>query len=364
MLGELGSPEKAYRIAHVAGTNGKGSTCAMIASIMREAGCRAGLYTSPALVDVNERIDIDGRLIDDGALFDCAARVYEAEKKLGVRLSGFDRVTLSALLYYSGRCDIVVLEAGLGGRLDPTSAVTPDVSVITSIALDHTAILGDTIEKIAAEKCGILKAGVPLVCHEQPDEAMRVIEARAAALGCPLYVARPTGEYRPLLEGDYQRQNAASAAVAARLLGADEKTIREGIAHAYIPCRMERIGNVLLDGAHNPHAARALAAQLIKTGKKYVLLAAVMRDKDIGGILEALAPVTECAVCVRINERGETAQSLKARVEAAGVAAYAEETLKDALEKARALSKGDMFVVAGSLYLAGAVRQKLMEEIV
>ncbi|WP_242396244.1 bifunctional folylpolyglutamate synthase/dihydrofolate synthase, partial [Anaeromyxobacter oryzisoli] len=246
-LDALGHPERAYPILHVGGTNGKGSTCAMAAAALRAAGHRVGLYTSPHLVRFNERIQVDGVEIEDAAL---AARIEAIRRACpwhegggeGDRLTYFEFATLLALLHFAeARVSVAVLEVGLGGRFDATNAVVPRVTAIARIGLDHTRLLGDTIEQIAFEKAGIFKPGVPAVVHAlQPPGALEVLRAEAARRGAPFTVA-PADHPGPIaLAGPHQRGNAGLAAAALRALAAagvrlDEAAIAAGIAGARWP---------------------------------------------------------------------------------------------------------------------------------
>src|SRR5512145_800675 len=260
-LEALGHPERAYAILQVAGTNGKGSTCAMAANALRAAGHRTGLYVSPHLVRFNERIQVDGRPVEDAALEAATAEIRRAcpwHEAGGPEdlLTYFEFATLLGfLLFERARVDVAVVEVGLGGRLDATTAATPRVTAVARIGLDHVQLLGDTVEAIAREKAGIFKPGVPAVVHAvQPAGALEVLRAEAAKRGSPFHVAgadwpRPIG-----LLGAHQRGNAALAAGALRLLGAagvkvSEEAIAEGIATARWPGRLESVGGVLLDGA-------------------------------------------------------------------------------------------------------------------
>ncbi len=375
-LDALGHPERGLRILHVAGTNGKGSTCAMAAQALLEAGHRTGLYTSPHLVRFNERIALDGVPVDDAALNRLASAVRRAcpwhdAGEGGDRLTYFEFATLLALLHFAeAGADGVVLEVGLGGRLDATSAVTPLACVVSRIGLDHTEMLGDTLGAIAREKAGIFKKGVPgVVAHAQPPEAMSALRAEAERRGAPLTVA-PASYPGPIaLAGPHQRGNAALAAAALRLLDAaglpvPEGAIARGIERARWPGRLETVAGVLLDGAHNPDGAAALAAALpvLYPGRPVELVFGVLADKDHGGMLTALAPVARGLHLV--EPRSPRARSTASYRELAS--ALVERTdehgsVEQAIACARRAAGDGVVCVAGSLYLVGEARSLLVD---
>ncbi|HVW84493.1 MAG TPA: folylpolyglutamate synthase/dihydrofolate synthase family protein, partial [Bryobacteraceae bacterium] len=283
LLDELGAPQTNLRYIHVAGTNGKGSTCAMLASALRVAGFRTGLYTSPHLVDPRERIQVDGEPISEAAWITAFQDVHAAAEKLLARdaidthPSFFETITAMAFLAFArAKADVVVLEVGLGGRLDATNVIVPEVAVITPIDFDHEAFLGSSIESIAAEKAGILKPDRPAVVANQRPEALKILESRALELNVPVryssawrvedlrlekFSSRFTlmGE-EPIpiecpLAGAHQVENARTAALALDLFGLSASSIHRGIACAVWPGRLERVASdpdLILDGAHNP----------------------------------------------------------------------------------------------------------------
>jgi dihydrofolate synthase/folylpolyglutamate synthase len=375
-LEALGHPERGLRVLHVAGTNGKGSTCAMAAAALAAAGHRVGLYTSPHLVRFHERIALGGELIDDAALERLAGVIRRAcpwhdAGGEGERLTYFEFATLLALLHFAREgAAVVVLEVGLGGRFDATNAVRPLACAIARIGLDHTEILGPTLDAIAREKAGILKAGVPVaVAPGQPPEALRALEEEAARRGAPLTVAPRAWEGPIALPGPHQRGNAALAAAALRLLagaGFDvpEEAIAAGIATARWPGRLETVGGVLLDGAHNPDGAAALAAALpaLHPRRPVELVFGVLADKDHEGMLRALAPaVAGLHLVTPRSPRGRSpgtylalARSLVGPVDVHG-------SPGEAIACARRRAGADGVVcVAGSLYLVGEARALLL----
>jgi len=376
-LDALGRPERDLAVLHVAGTNGKGSTCAMAAEALRLAGHRVGLYTSPHLVRFHERIQVDGRPISDEVL---AARIHEVrracpwhERDDDDRLTYFEFATLIGLLHLAReRVDAAVVEVGLGGRFDATNAVLPLVSAVSRIGLDHMQFLGDRVDAIAREKAGIFKRGVPcLAAFDQPPEAMEALRDEAGRRGAPFHVAPARWEGAIALLGEHQRGNAALAAAALRLLAASgvrvgEPEIAAGIATARWPGRLEEVSGVLLDGAHNPDGARALAAALpaLHPGRPVELVFGVLSDKDHEGMLAELAPAARRIHLVAPDSpRARAPQSCFAAAERHGIAVDAHESLPGALACARRLAvDGALVCVAGSLYLVGEARERLAGE--
>src|SRR5580765_3996561 len=310
VLEALGNPERAYhRVIHVAGTNGKGSTCAMIEAGLRATGIRTGLFTSPHLIEPTERIQIDGIPVSTADFERAFNIVHETAEKLDLDChpTYFETVTAMAFwLFREKKAETAVIEVGLGGRLDSTNVVQPALTVITPIDFDHEAYLGHTIEAIASEKAGILKRRVPAVFARQRPEAAAVLEARAATLQVPVTRAEDF-EIRDLqvdargsrfsgivcpLAGEHQVDNAVTAALALRVLGISP----DGIRDAHWPGRIEHVSpnpDIILDGAHNPAGARALARYLERfyRGRRIWLVYGAMRDKAIDEVAGILFPV-------------------------------------------------------------------------
>ncbi|HEX9400303.1 MAG TPA: folylpolyglutamate synthase/dihydrofolate synthase family protein [Anaeromyxobacter sp.] len=374
-LEALGHPERRYPVLHVGGTNGKGSTCAMAAAALADAGHAVGLYTSPHLVRFNERIQVRGIDIDDGAL---AAAVDEIRRACpwhdagsdGDRLTYFEFATLAGLVHFAhARVDVAVVEVGLGGRFDATTAVEPKVTAVARIGLDHTQLLGDTVEQIAFEKAGIFKAGVPAVIHaHQPPGALETLRAEANRRGAALVVAAAGWDGPVALRGLHQRGNAALAAAALRELAragvpVGEESIARGIATARWPGRLEEIGGVLLDGAHNPDGAAALAAALraLHPGRPVELVFGVLADKDHAGMLRALVPaVRRLHVVAPATPRARATADVLAHARALGADADVHGDVSEALACARLAARdGALACVAGSLYLVGEARALL-----
>ena len=263
----LGDPQKELRAIHVAGTNGKGAVCAMIEACLRSGGLRACRYTSPHLVRINERFFVDGKPVDDATLERAADKVFHADSDTNSQLTFFEALTAVAFIAFSeAKCDYAVLETGLGGRLDATNICVPEICVITKIGLDHCDWLGDTVEKIAAEKAGIIKKGVPIVLGKNEPAVIAVVKARASEVGAPFFYAPDMADESEIpdgfsLEGAFNRENAVTALAALKVL---KKGSRDGLSNVVWPGRFQRVGRFIIDGAHNPPAARALAAALNK----------------------------------------------------------------------------------------------------
>lgn len=374
-LAALGHPERAAPALHVAGTNGKGSACAMAAAALQAAGLRTGLYTSPHLEAFNERIRVDGAPLDDGALARAVAAVRAAcpWHEAGApeeRLTYFEVATLAAFVHFAAaRVEVMVIEVGLGGRLDATNALLPAVTAVARIGLDHTRLLGDTLAAVAREKAGIFKPGVPAVLHAvQPPGVLEVLAAEAARRGAPCEVAPARWDGPLALLGPHQQGNAGLAAAALRALGragvpVDEPAIAAGLAAASWPGRLERVSGVLLDGAHNPDGAEALAAALaaLHPGRPAELVFGVLEDKDHAGMLRALAPaVRRLHLVAPRSARARPPSEVAAEARGLGLAADLHEGVGEALACARAAAAdGAPLVVAGSLYLVGEARALL-----
>jgi dihydrofolate synthase/folylpolyglutamate synthase len=362
---------------HVAGTNGKGSTCAMIESALRAANLRTGLFTSPHLAEPTERIRIDSRPIS-------ADRFAQAFNRLrGLHTTYFETVTAMALLVFAEeRVDMVVLEVGLGGRLDATNVVSPELCVITPVDFDHEAFLGKSLESIAGEKAGILKPGVPAVFARQRPEAARVLDQRAAELSIPVSRTAdwsvgnldidPRGSRFSLtgerhlritcpLAGEHQVENAVTAAVALARLGIADSAIETGIAQARWPGRLERVSDrpeIILDGAHNPAGARALAAYIDRfyAHRRVSLIYGAMRDKAIDEISGILFPRAH-QVIVTAPQQARALAPEALRDIAAHPGLRTAPTLRDALAL---VEDADVVFVTGSLFLVAEARALLM----
>lgn len=357
LLDLLGNPHHALPpVFHVAGTNGKGSTCAFLRAILEAAGHSVHVYTSPHLVRFNERIRLSGHLITDEALAPLLAEVLDVAETNAIGPSFFEATTAAAFLAFSRTpADYCVIEVGLGGRLDATNVIErPLVTGIAQVGIDHQAFLGDTLAEIAAEKAGIAKPGVPLVCLAQEPEALVRIEAVAAAVGAPLLLEGRDwafdGTLAPALPGAHQIRNANLAARIARSAGFEAAAIRAGIAAARWPARLQRLApgplvgarDVWLDGAHNPACAEAIADELARSPRHLIL--GILANKDADGIIAPLAARALSLTFVDVADHASHPAADLARRWNGHAAAD--------LTEALARSSGPAMIV-GSLYLAG-----------
>jgi dihydrofolate synthase/folylpolyglutamate synthase len=392
VLDALGNPQHRLRIVHVAGTNGKGSTCAMIEAGFRAAGLRTGLYTSPHLAEPTERIRIDGRAVSAGRFADAFNRVHAVVEQLLARdaidlhTTYFETVTAMAFVIFAEEgVDRVVLEVGLGGRLDATNVVRPMLAVITPIDFDHEAYLGRGIESIAAEKAGILKAGIPAVFARQRAEAASVLDRRAAELEIPVTRAEETSvqnvsldargsrfelsgamplSIRCPLAGEHQVGNAVTAALALAACGVERGAIETGIAAAQWPGRLEQIRErpaIILDGAHNPAAARALAAYIARfhSPTRVRLIFGVMRDKAAAEIAAILFPLaSQVIVTAPRQSRSLAPETLRAVVDHPNLR-FAP-TLEEALRVVEDARLDEAIFITGSLFLVAEARALLV----
>lgn len=418
LLERLGRPQDALKFVHVAGTNGKGSVCAFTAAVLQASGLKTGLFTSPYIEQFEERIQVDGAMISPADLREVTLEVrVHAEamaKETGDHPTEFELMTAVALLHFArSRCDIVVMEVGLGGRLDSTNVIDmPEVCVIARIGLDHTALLGNTLAQIAGEKAGIIKPGTTVVSWPQEPEAMEVVVRRAADCGCELRVpdfgqlkegsvqwpgkdgspARRTVPQRAFtykgrklttqLVSSYQPQNVALSleiidALRAKGWIISDDAVREGIAQTRWPGRFEIVEGgsasdgfaIIVDGGHNPQGARALADSLSEVfpGRKAVFVIGVLEDKNYPEMLEAVLPCGSAFVCVTPdNPRALPAYKLARAIRWTGqdllgcsacVSPYVARDFVDALARARELAGPDGLICAfGSLYSVAAAK--------
>ncbi len=372
-----GNPQAKLRFIHVAGTNGKGSTCAMLESIYRAAGLRVGLFTSPHLVSFRERVQINRQLISENDVVRLVAEIRPLLKAFpaGHHPTFFEVVTILALKFFAEqKCDLVIWETGLGGRLDATNIVTPLASVITNIAFDHEQWLGDTLAKIAAEKAGIIKPGVPAVSAVDEPEALRVIERAAREKSARLTRVQPPHAARltphASLLGDHQNKNAALALATVEILQPTIPIAAEQIRHGLVavnwPGRLQLVTRpdgqkVLLDGAHNTAGAAALRTALEKefAGDRPVFIFGALADKKWPEICHILAPLAAKAFTVPVaSDRAAAAGELAGAFRAANpkIAAVTAANLAEALI---ACKNEPFVVVTGSLYLVGEALEQL-----
>lgn len=390
LLEMAGRPDRALKFVHVVGTNGKGSTCACLASVLHHAGYTVGLYTSPYINAFNERMQVDGSMITDAELEQVTDFIRPfADSMTDDPPTEFEMITAVAMEYFRRKhCDIVVLEAGLGGLLDSTNVIDPpECAVFCAIGLDHTAQLGDTVEKIAATKAGILKAGVPAVMYDAPASVTDVIAEQCRKCGGRLYRAdfsqlsdiRPSlvgvhftyGKYRDLflpLPGLYQPRNAALAIRTVEVLREkgwqiSDAALREGLAAVHWQGRFELLGEhptFILDGAHNPHgmAATVSSLQTYFAGRNIHFIVGVMADKDVKAMMSMLVPLAAHFYTVRPdNPRAMSAESLCELLLSLGAQASAFDSIPDAVRTAMQNAGADGVCAAlGSLYFSHDIR--------
>ncbi len=388
LLGLVGNPEAAIPpVIHIAGTNGKGSTQAMIRAGLEAVGARVHAYTSPHLARFHERIRLAGELVSEPAL---TALLDECVEKNGAdEITFFEITTCAAFLAFARTpADWTLLEVGLGGRLDATNVVTPRLSIITPVSMDHEGFLGDTLEKIAAEKAGIIKRGVPVIVGPQSDAGLAVIEAQAARLGAPVlahgqhwqvWEERGRMMYQdenglldlplPNLPGPHQIQNAGAAITALRFLGQDEAACEAAVTRAQWPARMQRLRRgplvdvapsveLWLDGGHNPAGGEAVAATLARMPKREThLICGMLNTKDVTGYMRPLAPqVTKLHAVSIPNEKNTLpAEATRDTALGAGIDAVAAPSVAEALAAIAAQNPAARVLICGSLYLAGSI---------
>ena len=395
LLSLMGNPHKELKFVHVAGTNGKGSTSACIASILREAGYKTGLYTSPYINVFNERMQIDGKMISDDEL----CRLCEYIKPFSDSMTEdppteFELITALAMEYFrKNNCDIVVLEVGMGGELDSTNVIdSPEVAVICAIDLDHTAFLGNTAEKVAEAKAGIIKKGTRAALYDCEKSVYDVFESRCKQVGASLvsagfdkieninpslrFIEFDFGRYKNIklsLVGSYQPKNASVAITAIELLREkgykiSDKNIYDGLKNVSWAGRFEILGEnpvFILDGAHNPHGMKATVNSLKDhfAGKKIHFVVGAMADKDVSGMMSMLTPLAESFIAVKPdNPRAMEAETLSQLLTNLGAKSESRDSIKeavaDAVEKA---GKKGIVACLGSLYFSGEIRKAYLE---
>ncbi|TNH38389.1 bifunctional folylpolyglutamate synthase/dihydrofolate synthase [Paracoccus haeundaensis] len=389
LLAALGNPERVIPpVIHIAGTNGKGSTHAMIRAGLEAGGARVHAYTSPHLAQFRERIRLAGTLIEDDALADLLAQVEAAND--GQPITFFEITTAAAFLAFARTpADFTLLEVGLGGRLDATNVIdAPRLTVITPVSIDHTQYLGETLPLIAAEKAGIIKPRVPVIVGPQDDDALRVIEARAMGLSAPIvahgqhWMIQPERDGmvfqddhglwdlpRPNLIGPHQVQNAGTALAALRALGATDAQARAAVTQAEWPARMQRLrhgplvdlaqgAELWLDGGHNPAGGQALAATLAAMPARPThLICGMLNTKDVAGYLRPLADHAASLTAIDIPGEPNTLPATQTADAArqVGMTTHVAQDATQAVEQLVTRHPGARILICGSLYLAGRI---------
>lgn len=370
LLRALGRPERACPAVIVAGTNGKGSTSATLASIFQSAGLKTGFYTSPHLVDIRERWSIGGAPIDDASLTRAIGLLRAASLRSGIVPTYFEALTLLAFIAFrEAACDVAVLEVGMGGRMDATNVVRPIASLITPIGMDHTEFLGNTIRKIAAEKAGVIHRGAIVLTSNRDPRVLAVLRRRAAKFDCPFVVV--DDEHDTPLPGEFQRSNAALAVRAAeelapRFPSLNRDVIARGVRATRWRGRLEKFElagrRIWVDGGHNAHAAAAIAPFVDSTLRRPRLLVfGIMSDKDVDEVARTLVPLFDSVITTEpYPPRSMNAETLAEKSRKLGVEAHAEPEPRQAMRRALD-SPFKSILVAGSLYLAGAAIEFLDE---
>jgi len=361
LLRQLGNPERSYPSIIVAGTNGKGSTSATLASILNASGYRTGLYTSPHLVDICERWMIGGTMIDETSLSEAIDRLRVAASRADILPTYFEALTLIAFIAFE-HCDVAVLEVGMGGRLDATNVVRPLAALITPIGFDHTEFLGTTIRQIAVEKAGVIHRGAIVLTSNEDPVVLGVLQRRAEKFGSPFHLV--TERHRTPLSGAFQQRNAALAVRAAEelrpvLTKITPQSIERGVAATRWRRRLERIERggkeIWIDGGHNAHAIAAIAPFIAeRVVPPRLLVFGIMSDKDVADVTATLFPLFESVIATEpYPPRSTSAAELVSIARGMSIEAVAESEPRRAIE--RALASGyQSIVIAGSLYLAGA----------
>jgi dihydrofolate synthase / folylpolyglutamate synthase len=352
-LNLIGNPEKKLNIIHVAGTNGKGSVCAMISSVLNEAGFKVGMFTSPHLINVNERIRIDDELITGDDFKRIADFIYETENRTNVNLTFFETLTVMAFIYFNEKkVDYAVMETGMGGRLDATNVSKPLILVITNIGLEHRDVLGNTIKEIASEKAGIIKPNTTVVTSAK-GKALSVIEKIAEKHNSKLVVAKKLNDIELRLKGEYQKENASTAFAVLKELGLNEDIILKGLKKAYWPGRFEFMDeNILLDCAHNPDGMRALVKSIEKLDyNKLIVVIGVMKDKDISSIEKKLEKLNPIVIATKASvSRSKEPEEIAEYFKNATILPDLKKAIKYAVENSE---KNDLILITGSIFVVG-----------
>ncbi len=390
LMDKLGNPQKELKFIHITGTNGKGSTAAFLSSVLIEAGYKVGLFTSPYIEVFNERMQINNCNISDEELAEITTYIRPFADAMEDKPTEFELNTAISLVYFQrNHCDIVVFEVGMGGELDSTNVIDfADVAVFTAIGLDHTEELGDTIEKIAATKAGIIKKNCRVVLCKQADSVSSVIRKKCWEMNAKLFVSEPqqvvfkgvtidqqTFDYKELkgltipLIGTYQMENVAVALKVVEALrdggwNISDEALRVGLSKTKWPGRFEVINRdplFIVDGAHNPHGIRATKSSLVSIfkDKKLIFIFGVMADKDYPDMLDEILPLAKEVLCVTPdNPRALSAEDLAKIIQDKGVFSIVNDSIGEAVDKAfERAQQDDVIVALGSLYMIGDIKK-------
>ncbi len=380
LLAHVGNPERSFPSIHVAGTNGKGSTASFIASILTESGRKTGLYTSPHLVRFNERIRVGKEEISDVELVSFTTLIHDEVQKLNATF--FEATTCIAFMHFAKhKVEIAVVETGLGGRLDATNVLIPLVSVITNISREHTDYLGSSLEEIALEKAGIIKAGAPVVTSEPTENILDILSTKAKKMGSEFWKAQELAdlehgwndvEVRLGLSGMHQKRNAELAVASVALLqkqnyNISPSAIGRGLANVCkntgIRGRLEQVGNCILDVAHNPAGTRALVTELKEKGLNgLTVVFGVMKDKDYSQMIVSLSEIAQSFICVQPSvERALNAEELNQMVRSLGFASEQAGSIEDGLRFVVDQAPEKKVLVTGSFYVVGEALEFLQK---
>ncbi|PIN73486.1 bifunctional tetrahydrofolate synthase/dihydrofolate synthase [Candidatus Woesearchaeota archaeon CG10_big_fil_rev_8_21_14_0_10_45_16] len=381
----LGNPQHSFKTIQVAGTNGKGSTCSYLASILKAAGLSVGLYTSPHLIKFNERIKVDGLDITDGDLVQLIKKIRAAIEENSIETTFFEFTTALAFLYFAKKkVDVAVIEVGLGGRLDATNVLTPLVSVITNINFDHMDILGDTKEQIAKEKAAIIKRGIPLVTAEEDQTVFYLFKEECLKKKSPMHIIEAPQilsstlgkqqflfsgkKYLISMDGKHQVKNAALAAKAIAVSGLKipEVSLEKGLREAFWPGRLEIVSRkplIIVDGAHNVAGVETLAAFLQTIEKKDVLVLALAKDKEKEKIVQMLVPLFRDIIVTEGSHKPLPADILAEEVKKHTDKVLIIPDIKEAVEKGLEFQKDGLLLATGSLYMIGDALKFLKESL-
>jgi len=360
LLEKLGNPHKDLKVIHVAGTNGKGSVCAMIRAILIESGFKVGMYTSPHLLTFNERIQINNKNITNNEIIELIDKIFPIVKEIkknGTEITFFEFVTAMAFQYFKEKnVDICVIEVGMGGRLDATNVVSPLLSIITNISLEHTQWLGNTIEKIAGEKAGIIKEKIPVITGCK-GKALEVIKKKCKEKNCKLIIAN-NQSFETNLLGEHQKSNANIVVATMKEFKINDDAIKSGLNKVIWPGRLELVNNILFDVAHNVDGIKTLKKALKSFNyKKLILVIGISEDKDIKKMLSVITPLADEIIVTKAKWRGAETKVLKNYIKSAVIE---KQKVSDAIKHAISLAdKDDLICMTGSIFSVGEAKKYL-----